>query len=115
MNNFTTIVDLIQVFANEYIKPGDKVLVLFPEFNFKPIFDFINCESFLVGNEHHAFLDITILTILNNVLPFDDHLFDIIISFKNLKVERFLKKDGKCLISSEHGNWKCLNYCFKLN
>ena len=37
MTNFTTIVDLIQVFANEYIKPGDTVLVLFPEFNFKPI------------------------------------------------------------------------------
>jgi hypothetical protein len=109
MTNFTTIVDLIQVFANEYIKPGDTVLVLFPEFNFKPIFDFINCESFLVGNKHLPFLDITI----NDVLPFDDHIFDIIISFKNLDIKRFLKKEGKCLISSEHGDWKCLNYSFK--
>jgi hypothetical protein len=46
---FLSLTDLIQVFINEYCKPGNKVLIISEQFNgFKNKFNFVNCETYFV-------------------------------------------------------------------
>ena len=101
---FTNLVDLVQVFANEYCFPGS--LVLFngnlPE-NIKSIFKFINSEIISIHTSPGEGVDIVVS---ENILPFENHSFDLIIG-GDLTQRQFLKPNGKLLIE---GSFYYLNY-----
>ena len=110
---FISNVDLIKFFANEYTKPGHKVLLICNELLeliiIKNIFYFINSELIVIDSNPGINVDITYFSI--NQLPFDDQSFDLIISFKEIKginseLKRILKQNGKMLI---HGMDKISN------
>jgi hypothetical protein len=72
--------DIIQVFANEYISPKDKVLLIHSQ-NYEYILDFIGCEYYKVF-------------IYEEPLPFEEP-FDVIIDLNgnlDLKESVILKK-----------------------
>jgi len=105
--NYTSIVDLIQVFANEYCVPGSLVLLigtLKMEENEKirSIFNFIDSELIVVDSIKGPCVDILLNS--NGDLPFENHSFDLIIkinSLSNLNLSNYLKHNGKLLINEE--------------
>ena len=84
---FNNIIDIFQFFANEYIIPGNKILI-------------IN------GNEHLKYI-FSILTFLNCEIKFDSFgtfdTFDVILNFNsNFDINfKTLKKNGILLIKDE--------------
>jgi hypothetical protein len=92
---FANIVDLVQIFANEHGFPGDIVLIVgnYPEL--KNIFEFINCESFIIDTFQNGHTDIVIH---ENCLPFENQTFDLIIELKKLgNLLPLLKPEGNIL------------------
>ena len=86
MTNFTGTVDLIFYFLNEHIKPGNKVLLISPDNNYKNIIQFYHSEVFSISS----------------IKSLDKkNIFDIVISFEKSNVKEILeilKTDGKVLI-----------------
>ena len=81
---FLNLTQLIQVFANEYISPKNKVLLIKNGFDdFKFIFNFIGCEMYCIN-------------VYQEILPFEDNFFNVIIdlngNIKNFKEIVILKK-----------------------
>ena len=99
MQTFTNLVDLIQVFANEYCSPGNLVLVYGNIDEFELIcklFEFINSNVISVDTTPGKNVDIAV----KETLPFESQSFDLIISCKDIHPEckRILKPNGKLLI-----------------
>lgn len=101
---FSNLVDLIQVFANEYCKPSFIILVyvekqslLFNEDTLRNLFRFITSELIIISNSPSEYVDITV----GDILPFESHSFDLIISFQGIteELKRVLKPNGKLLIN----------------
>ena len=99
---FSNLVDLIQVFANEYCKPSFIILVYVTipftfEDTLRNLFRFITSEVIIISNSPSEHVDITV----GNILPFESHSFDLIISFQGISKElkRVLKPNGKLLIN----------------
>jgi len=92
--------DLLQYFANEYIKPGDKVLVLgcyIPEL--KNIVEFVDSEVFFVKDTSDHGID---LTSNYKNLPFEDESFNIVMNFVDFDFKfDFLKKGGILFINQK--------------
>jgi len=103
--NFIKLKSLIQVFANEYSKPSNIILLIGVPFNqeIKDIFKFIDCETIFVSNLFEIGIDI-----VSNYsdLPFEDQSFDIIINFTENDLFQFLKKNGTILTNYEVLNGK---------
>ena len=97
---FNNLQDLFQFFVNEYILPGNKVLILnYYDKNLKSMISFIDAESFFVSDKNEQGIDITVDYY---DLPFEDNSFDIIINFTdNYNLFQYLKKDGTILINDE--------------
>ena len=78
---FNNLLDLVQVFANEYCLPGNKVLILgnVDQVSIKRIFDFIDAETFF--NESIQ--------------------VDLILNFTNEIVFKMIKDNGKILVKEE--------------
>ena len=99
---FSNLVDLIQVFANEYCKPSFIILVYVTipftfEDTLRNLFRFITSEVIIISDSPSEHVDITV----GNILPFESHSFDLIISFQGISKElkRVLKPNGKLLIN----------------
>jgi hypothetical protein len=105
--NYTSIVDLIQVFANEYCVPNSIVLLigtlkLEENEKIRSIFNFINSELIVVDSIKGSGVDILLNS--NGDLPFENHSFDLIIkinALSNLNLSNYLKYNGKLLINEE--------------
>ena len=100
--NFTSIVDLIKIFANEYCVPGSLVLFIGQANDeIRKIFKFINSELIVVDSIKGPSVDILLNS--NYELPFENHSFDLIIKNNNLSnlsnLSIFLKTNGKLLIN----------------
>lgn len=87
--------NLIKVFSNEYIKPGDNILVIGDHLSndSRDFFKFLICESIFISDKPGA----DILVDYGS-LPFEDHCFDIIINLNNINVNSILKPGGKMLV-----------------
>jgi len=95
---FSNLIDLIQVFSNEYSIPGNNILILgYYNPGIKKIFEFINCETFFVSDTDTSFEFIYPYT----DLPFEENTFDAIINFTNEINFKYLKKDGVMLVKGE--------------
>ena len=99
---FSNLVDLIQVFANEYCKPSFIILIYVTipftfEDTLRNLFRFITSEVIIISDSPSEHVDITV----GNILPFESHSFDLIISFQGISKElkRVLKPNGKLLIN----------------
>ena len=92
---FTNLVDMITVFANEYCNTGSLVLVVGDADPLRNIFTFINSEVVSIDTSPGHGVDIVVGTIL----PFENYSFDLIIELKNtyLNFDKFLKPNGKFL------------------
>jgi len=105
--NYTSIVDLLQVFANEYCVPNSIVLLigtlkLEENEKIRSIFNFINSELIVVDSIKGSGVDILLNS--NGELPFENHSFDLIIkinALSNLNLSNYLKYNGKLLINEE--------------
>ena len=100
---FVNLMDLLQVFANEYTSPGDNVLIVCETFvkEIKMLFNFINCETFFVSNKHSDGID---FVVEYNDLPFERNCFDIVINLTDYSdFLNFVKKDG-FLLTNGNGN-----------
>jgi len=105
--NYTSIVDLIQVFANEYCVPGSIVLLIGSlktdeNEKIRSIFKFIDSDLIIVDSIKGP--DIDILLNSSGDLPFENHSFDLIIkinALSNLNLSNYLKYNGKLLINEE--------------
>jgi hypothetical protein len=89
---FTHLKDLIQYFANEYIKPGDSILIV--ENSSKDISDilsFIHAEPYFVSKNKSEYTD---FVVNEYILPFEEHSFDIILDFSNENLKEYLKYGG---------------------
>lgn len=94
-NDYNT---MFQYFVNEYLKPGDRILVLgFYDLELKRMMEFIECEVFFVKENMEPGID---LTSNYKNLPFEDESFDTVINLSgcNFKYE-FLKKQGNLFIN----------------
>ncbi len=101
--NFINLVDLIQVFANEYSQPASNVLLIGNSKDFVGIlriFNFLNSDLIVVDNIPDPNVD---LVIGSKHLPFIKESFDLIICIRNIleinEIYRVLKPDGKILIN----------------
>ena len=111
--NFINLVDLVQVFANEYCNPSSVVLLIGNESvnDIKLLFQFINSDVIVVDTKPHP--DVDILT----TVSFLKETCDLIIclkEFENTELYRILKPGGKILIKSKIigslENYKIQNY-----
>lgn len=105
MLNFTNLVDLVQIFANEYSIPGNTVLILgIHDLKIKKLFEFIECETIFISNT--PLPDFDIIADYSD-LPFEERSFDIILNFTNeIELFNLLKKNGTILTQSEILNGK---------
>ena len=99
--NFMNLVDLVQVFANEYCRVSNTILLIGNQTEtklFKEIFKFINSELIVIDNLPHPDVDITFTN--EFFLPFLNFSFDLILNFLDFsekETNRVLKSDGKIL------------------
>jgi len=95
---FTNVVDYIKVIVNEYLSPGNVVLIAgIPPKEMKGILEFISCNYVIIDKTKST--DETI--VVDRYLPFEDHSIDLIFDFNNLiDFGNVLKKGGKkfCLV-----------------
>jgi len=99
---FTNLVEMVQVFANEYCEPASTILVYGNVDKIELIkqqFKFISSEVISVNTSPGKNVDVLVE---NNFLPFESHSFDLIISFKDTHPEfkRVLKSNGKLLTTN---------------
>jgi len=107
--NFINLVDLIQVFANEYCNPSSVVLLIGNESvnDIKLLFQFINSEVVVVETKQHQNVETkqqNVDIIVDKVFPFLKESVDIIICLKEFdepELRRILKPDGKILLKSK--------------
>ena len=104
--NFINLVDLIQVFANEYCNPSSIVLLIGNESvnDIKLLFQFINSDVIVVDTQPHQ--DVDILT----TVSFLKETCDLIIclkEFENTELYRILKPGGYMIISTENASSWC--------
>ena len=80
---FKNLIDVIQVFANEYCLPGNNILILgSSDPKIKEIFNFIDSK-----------------VIFNN---FEDQSFDLILNFTlETNIFKWIKNDGRILMKDE--------------
>ena len=92
--NFINLVDLIQVFANEYSQPTSNVLLI-GNSNIHGIFNFLNSDLIVVDNIPGPNIDF----VVGKKLPFIKESFDLIICIHNIfeinEIYRVLKPQGK--------------------
>ena len=93
---FTSIVDMITLFANEYCKPSSIILLVgnTEVQNIKEIFQFITSEVICIETFNGYGVDI----VVKETLPFENYSFDLIIDFKELSLKKYLKPNGKLLM-----------------
>ena len=110
---FSNLVDLIQVFANEYCKPSFIILIYVTipftfEDTLRNLFRFITSEVIIISDSPSEHVDITV----GNILPFESHSFDLIISFQGISKElkRVLKPNGKLLIKNTRNEANFVNF-----
>ena len=98
---FTNLLDLIQVFANEYSTPGNTILILgIYDLKIKKIFEFIDSETIFVTNSKHTG-DFD-LTAEYTDLPFEPSSFDLILNFTEYQdFFHLLKNNGHILMQGE--------------
>ena len=103
---FTNLMDLIQVFANEYSIPGNTVLILgLHSVEIKRIFEFIDSFPIFVNttNDHGVFD----LIVDFSDFPFEEGSFDLILNFTTeSKFFHLLKPGGHILMQGEILNGK---------
>ena len=85
---FSNLKDLVKVFANEYIKPGFRILVIDGSSSFKEIFEFLLVDSYFVN---------TGIEVEYDYLPFEDSAFDIVINFNEINNEITRIAQGRIL------------------
>ena len=97
---FENITDLIQVFANEYSLPGNKVLCLgLFDHEIKRIFEFIGSHIIFVKDTPNDLCDI--ISDYHD-LPFEERSFDLILNFTEYtNLFKFIKESGHILTSGE--------------
>ena len=111
--NFINLVDLVQVFANEYCNPSSVVLLIGNESvnDIKLLFQFINSDVIVVDTKPHP--DVDILTTFSFLKESCD-LIICLTEFENTELYRILKPGGKILIKSKIigslENYKIQNY-----
>lgn len=97
MLKFNNLTNLVQVFANEFIEPRNLILLIGEELytnEINKIFEFIDTDAIY-------------LTYDINDIPYEDHVFDAIISFNYSKeLFRIIKNDGVILINEDIINGK---------
>ena len=83
----------------------EKQSLSFNENTLRDLFKFITSEVIVISKEPSEFVDI----IVGNILPFESHSFDLIISFQGIteELKRVLKPNGKLLIKSKIGALIC--------
>ena len=98
--NFTNIIDLIQVFANEYCIPSSNVLLL-GNIDITRIFNFLHSNLIVADYEPNENVDI----VIGKYLPFSKESFDLIININNYNgnIRRFLKPNGRILTKNNIG------------
>ena len=98
---FVNLMDLLQVFVNEYCSPGNNVLIVCETYleEIKKLFNFINCETFFVSKTVAPGIDFFIVD--NNDLPFEERSFDLVIDLTGNSFFKFVKKHGTYLINGE--------------
>ena len=95
--NFVEIVGLVQVFANEWCRSGNNILIIGNcDPSIKRIFEFIDCETFTVTDCKENNFDFEVKDYNN--LPFEKYSFDVIVSFCDTVNFSYLKPDGIVLI-----------------
>jgi hypothetical protein len=97
---FENISDLIQVFANEWCLPGNKVLVLgLYSPGIKRMFEFIDSQVIFVNSTPNESFDIIADY---SDLPFEEHSFDLILNFTGKSdLFKFIKRSGRILTLGE--------------
>jgi hypothetical protein len=93
---FTSIVDMITLFANEYCYPASIILLVGNnEVQFiKELFEFITSDVICINDKPDYGVDI----VVKETLPFESNSFDLIIDFKDLNLKKYLKPNGKLLM-----------------
>ena len=104
--NFIEKRDLVQVFANEWCRSGNNILIIENcEESIKQLFKFIDCETFTVtkrGQTNNFDFEVENY----NDLPFEKYSFDIIIAFCDTLNFSYLKPHGVVLIQENIVNAK---------
>jgi SAM-dependent methyltransferase len=99
--NFTNLVDIIKVFANEYCIPASIVLLVGRCSCVKSIFTFLNSEVVIIDTVGEDHLDLIVNT--TELFPFESKIFDLIIilntNYSLNEINRVLKSNGKILIN----------------
>ena len=110
MKKFNNLIDLVQVFANEYTLPGSTVLCLgFYDPQIETLFKFIDTNVIFV-NETPVY-GFHIISSYNS-LPFENHSFDLILNFTDqFDLFDFIKPSGKILTKGEILNGVEYHYC----
>jgi len=93
---FESLTDLIQVFANEYSIPGNIVMVIGLNEQFKEIFDFLQCHSIFVSDTPGGDLIVDY-----HDFPFEEKSFELIINFTDSDILHLLKPNGHALLKGE--------------
>ena len=93
---FENLIDLVQVFANEYSIPGNIILIIGIDPGIKEIFDFLHCVSVFVSDTPGGDLVVDY-----HDFPFEEHSFNIIINFTDSDILHLLKPNGIMLTSGE--------------
>ena len=98
--NFVEIVSLVQVFANEWCRSGNNILIIGNcDTSIKRIFELIDCETFTVTDSKEKNFDFRVENYNN--LPFEKYSFDVIVSFCDQVNFSYLKPDGVVLIKEK--------------
>ena len=97
MTKFNDALTMFQYFVNEYLKPGELVLVLgYYHQELKNMIEFIDSEVFFVKETMEPGID---LTSNYKNLPFEDESFDVVINLSGFNFDySFLKKEGNLFI-----------------
>jgi len=85
------VVDYIQVISNEFLKPGNSILISGNgPTQIKYIFNFINCNFIIINSNDNESITV------KKYLPFEENTFDLILDFDgNTNFKNVLKKTGK--------------------
>ena len=101
--NFIETVNLVQVFANEWCKSKNNILILGNcDQKITQLFKFIDCETFTIGFTNDFDFQVNSYT----DLPFEKHTFDTIVAFCQTVNFDYLKPGGVVLIMENIVNAK---------
>ena len=101
--NFVELDNLVQVFANEWCRSKNNILILGnSDRKITQLFNKINCETFTIGFTN----DFDFQVNSYNDLPFEKHTFETIIAFCGTVNLDYLKPQGSVLIMENIVNAK---------